>query len=134
MKLSGLIDRFSGEKFKLKQKIEEVRVPRDERVVIYETPDVLVVRPMTHRASCKYGHGTPWCVSVPSNERWFDTYTKKGLLYMVILYKHDKESGQKYEYYKLAMYKKATTKNETWYDIKDKRVMNIDMFKKFHSL
>ena len=115
----------------MKNKIlKEVRVPRDERVEVYKDDLTLVIRPLTHRASCKYGHGTPWCTAVPSNETHFDQYTADGELYYVILYKEDAD-GNRYEFYKLALFKKSTTKNESWYDIKDKRVYNIDMFKQF---
>jgi hypothetical protein len=44
----------------------EKRVSKDEKIDIYRDADYIVVAPLTHLASCKYGTDTGWCISVPS--------------------------------------------------------------------
>ena len=51
--------------------LNEVKAKADERDKIYQDDRLLVVAPLTHRASCKYGAFTNWCTSVPSNDEHF---------------------------------------------------------------
>lgn len=44
----------------------EKRVAKSDKVDIYRDGDYIVVAPLTHLASCKYGTDTGWCISVPS--------------------------------------------------------------------
>lgn len=55
----------------------EKSVKKEDRVDIYRDNDYIVVRPLTHEASCKYGNnsgsGSGWCISVPSDSSAWDS-------------------------------------------------------------
>jgi hypothetical protein len=50
---------------------------------IYEDDRFIVIVPKTHKASCKYGSFSNWCVST-SNDHYFREYTKEGMLAFII--------------------------------------------------
>lgn len=47
----------------LSQIVEKFKIEPDDRLKIYESDNFLMVVPLTHTASCKYGAGTKWCVT-----------------------------------------------------------------------
>lgn len=51
--------------------LNEVRVPRDERVEIYKDNNIIIVVPLTHRALRKYAHECQWCIN-SDIEEWED--------------------------------------------------------------
>ena len=46
-----------------KEKLNEVRVPRSERVELYKDDNIIVVVPLTHRALQKYATNCLWCIN-----------------------------------------------------------------------
>lgn len=44
---------------------------------LYETDEILVVKPLTHKASCKYGSGTKWCITMKNTDKYWNHYTRK---------------------------------------------------------
>jgi len=66
----------------------------------------LIVRPLTHEASLKYGANTRWCTASKSNPYQFFRYTEEGILVYCI----NKETG-----YKLAFH--MFKENNSFYDI-----------------
>lgn len=66
---------------------------------IYEDNHILVVSPKTHQASCYYGAGTRWCVSMRDRPSYFGDYTIDSKLYFVILKGKSKENV----FYKIAI-------------------------------
>ena len=46
-----------------KEKLNEVRVPRSERVELYKDDNIIVVVPLTHRALQKYATNCQWCIN-----------------------------------------------------------------------
>ena len=80
------------------QLINEVRVKSEDRVKLYQDDETLIVAPLTHTVSCKYGSNTPWCVSLPSKTTYFDEYIKHGDLIFVI-FKKPNSKEQKFAYY-----------------------------------
>ena len=56
--------------------INEVRVPRDERVQLYKDDNIIVVVPLTHRALQKYANSCQWCINDDINE-WEDFHQGK---------------------------------------------------------
>jgi hypothetical protein len=62
----------------------EGSVKPDERVKIYDDNNFLVVRPLSHTASRKYGCYSKWC-SATSNKDEFDRYNSSGnyLIYII---------------------------------------------------
>jgi len=55
----------------------KVKVSKDEYVKLFEDETILVLKPLTHQASCKYGAGAKWCVSSRSTDDFWKNYTKK---------------------------------------------------------
>lgn len=58
------------------QVINEVRVPREERVQLYKDDNIIVVVPLTHRALMKYAHKCQWCINDDKSE-WEDYHQGK---------------------------------------------------------
>jgi hypothetical protein len=61
--------------------INEIRVPRSERVELYKDDNIIVVVPLTHRALQKYAHQCQWCINDDKGE-WEDYH--KGLHAVII--------------------------------------------------
>lgn len=52
--------------------------------VIHTDKEWLVIRPLTHHSSLKYGSTTKWCTASDKNPNYFLRYSKRGiLLYMI---------------------------------------------------
>jgi hypothetical protein len=81
---------------------------------LYEDNNILIVRPLTYEASCKYGAGTKWCTAMSSESSYFKSHTREEqALYYIILKKFNKDN----KFYKMAVH--LTPNNETWYDSTD---------------
>lgn len=64
---------------------EEKTFNKDEHVVILdETDDYILVRPLTHRGSLKYGASTRWCTASKNDASIFNRYVESGLLVYLI--------------------------------------------------
>lgn len=85
---------------------------------LYEDSNILIVKPLTFEASCKYGSGTRWCSTMANTPTYFKQYTSGNdqSLYYVILKKFDRNN----KFYKIAIHKKPG--EETWYDSTDERM------------
>jgi hypothetical protein len=85
---------------------------------IYEDSNILIVKPLTYEASCKYGAGTRWCTTMANEPRYFNQYTQGDdqSLYYIILKKFDRNN----KFYKIAIHK--TNGGEVWYDSTDERM------------
>ena len=60
----------------LREELNEVRVPRSERVELYKDNNIIVVVPLTHRALQKYAHQCQWCINDDIYE-WEDYHKGK---------------------------------------------------------
>lgn len=49
---------------------EKFKVASQERIKLFENEDFLLVLPLTHLASCKYGAKTKWCTSAKDDDMW----------------------------------------------------------------
>ena len=56
---------------------------KNEKRVIYESDNLLIISPQTKEAAIYYGKNTKWCTS-GLKDNLFDDYNKKGPLYIVI--------------------------------------------------
>lgn len=74
------------------------KVKSNERVKLYIDDDHIVVAPLTHRASCKYGANSKWCTSVVSDSTAWDDTIKKGALVYIIMRKSDLKYAIYYDY------------------------------------
>jgi len=102
------------EKSKSQQKKDDVSGAEK----IYEDSNILIVKPLTYEASCKYGAGTRWCTTMANEPRYFNQYAKgpDQALYYIILKKFDRNN----KFYKIAIHK--TNGCEVWYDSTDERI------------
>lgn len=88
-------------------KIFEKRVPKSGRDNIYRDDKYIIVSPLTHNASCKYGAFSDWCISVPGDDYMWDNNTNENRKTIVIIliqrglqYNKEREDIiQKYKYY-----------------------------------
>ena len=62
---------------------EQERLVKSEAEKLIDSPNFKVIIPKTEAASCLYGKGTKWCTS-GENDNYFDSYSKKGPLYIII--------------------------------------------------
>lgn len=107
----------------------EENVPvSDEREKIYQDDKWTVIIPKTHKASCKYGVHSGWCVSV-DNDHYFNSYTRDGMLAFVLW--RGKQEGQRDMNrdgeYKVAVnvkYDRPQYKNWEWWNKKDTQMDN----------
>jgi hypothetical protein len=60
----------------LREELNEIRVPRSERVELYKDDNIIVVVPLTHRALQKYATNCQWCINDDRGE-WEDYHQKK---------------------------------------------------------
>jgi len=81
---------------------------------IYEDNRVLIVKPLSHGASCKYGAGTKWCTT-QSSPGYYEKYTMGNeTLYYIIM----KDFDMSNKFYKIALHK-GNYNVDTWYDSHD---------------
>jgi hypothetical protein len=55
----------------------KIKVDKSEYIKLFEDDTILVLKPLTHQASCKYGSGAKWCVASRTSDTWWNNYTKK---------------------------------------------------------
>lgn len=104
----------------LKNLVTEVSVKPDERVKIYQDERILVVAPLTHRSSCKYGANTPWCVAVASNDEHYKEYTENGILiYFIIKSPYPESKIQEYKFAYYHAFDPDAEEMQGWYDMAD---------------
>ena len=58
-----------------------------EAELIHRDPELIVISPKTHRASCYFGTNTKWCTAAKDRSDSFDRYSKYGTLYIFIYQK-----------------------------------------------
>jgi hypothetical protein len=94
-------------------KSQEKKIDSDAKK-IYEDGRILIVKPLSHKASCKYGAGTKWCTT-QSSPGYYDKYTtgNQGLYYVIM-----KDFDIKNKFYKIALHK-GNYNVDTWYDAED---------------
>lgn len=72
---------------------EEIKKAKKQIKVIHEDDDYLIIKPLSHMASVKYGYDTKWCTSSINECDYFYNYTKEGILIYVINKKTNKKFG-----------------------------------------
>jgi len=87
--------------FQAEQIKEEKTFKREEHIEVWdETDDYILLSPLTHRGSLKYGSGTRWCTASKYDEHTFNRYNKNGFLAYLI----DKKAEKPTNYSKLAFW------------------------------
>lgn len=84
---------------------------------LFEDKNILIVRPLTYEASCKYGAGTKWCTTSHGKPSYFESHSSDNqALYYIILKNFNRDN----KFYKIAIH--MTPNLETWYDSTDERM------------
>lgn len=87
--------------------------------VVFEDEEWLILRPLTHKSSMKYGMGTKWCTTQNDSPDYFQRYSKRG----VLIYSINKKTGLKVgTFYNLEPYDKEFS----FWDDKDNRVDSLE--------
>lgn len=97
------------------------KIKPEERVKLIDIPELVVVHPLTHAASIRYGHKSDWCTST-SNKNEFQRHSRNGMLLYVLMF--DTEDGKRKgdAKTKMALYRRyRQTKRPKWdaYDLDD---------------
>ena len=92
-------------------------VSNEDSVKLVDNDEIIIVKPLTHQSSCKYGSGTKWCTT-HKDSKYFKQYDEKGNLYYI----HLKNVGKDNNFYKMAAYFTYDGRREEWYDAQDKRM------------
>jgi hypothetical protein len=88
-------------------------------VKVFEDDEWLILRPLSEKASAKYGAGTKWCTTMEHND-YFDRYCRRGIL----IYNINKITG-----HKVACFKNLNPDDDTefsFWNIKDNRIDSIE--------
>lgn len=82
---------------KLLQK-QEKKQAKKQSIKLYEDDRWLVVSPKSWKASCYYGAGTKWCITMKENPSYWNRYIKNSTFFFII----DKKKKQDDPIYKVA--------------------------------
>jgi len=114
------------------EKAEETKedksfIKEDHINTVLESDKILLLQPLTHRGSIKYGSNTKWCTTTKNNETIFKNYTRDGLLFYLI----DKTETKSTDYKKIALYLEfksmGLNDNIRIYDVKDNYANEADL-------
>lgn len=83
-------------------KEEKTFIREDNIVIIEETDEYLLLRPITHRGSLRYGSQTKWCTASKNDLSVYSRYVRDGLLVYLI----DKKGDKGKNYSKVAFYQR----------------------------
>jgi hypothetical protein len=88
-----------------------------EIVKLLENDEWLVLRPLTHLSSMKYGSSTKWCTTSQYEPNYFTRYTREGAL----IYCINKLTGLK-----VAAYKNYDEKAMSFWNMEDNRIDSLE--------
>jgi len=101
-------------------KEEKSFVRKDHIKVLIENERFLLLIPITHQGSVKYGANTKWCTTTRGNDNLFNKYSKEGILAYLV----DKEGNKHEDFKKIAFSmnfaNSGLNENFTIYDVKDR--------------
>ena len=81
-----------------------------EVVKVFDSENLLVVRPTSYESSCLYGAGTKWCTASKQSSNHYENYSNAGALYYFITRGVDQSN----RFYKVALFKNDLGINEWW--------------------
>ena len=96
-------------------KLTKSEVKKLEANVLYNSDDLLIMIPKSHRASCYYGAGTKWCTTNKESDGHFKNYTNKGTLIYII----NKKEPETNPWYKTAILIEKSNGKVQAYDAPD---------------
>ena len=68
----------------IKNVLSKSEIKKLEAKVLYNSDDLLITIPKSHKTSCYYGAGTKWCTTNKESDHYFKKYTSNGTLIYVI--------------------------------------------------
>ena len=86
-------DKIMFELYKAKNK-ETFKNSKKETKVIFETKDFIILKPLSHAASCAYGYNTKWCTAMVNDPEYFYKHSKGNLVYVL-----DQKNKTKFGFY-----------------------------------
>jgi hypothetical protein len=113
-------------KQKIKEK-EEEKEAKKQRDIIYKDDRWLVVSPKTHTASCYYGAGTKWCVTMKNTDTHWRSYSKNATFFFII----DNTKTQEDPLYKVAYRVIGRRGNIEMWDATDREFSRNSVGKKY---
>lgn len=75
---------------------EITQTNRGQSRTVYEDDTVRVIVPEDETAACYYGQGTKWCTAATRGTNYFEQYSKRGPLY-ILLPKKPEYDGERYQ-------------------------------------
>ena len=88
-----------------------------EIIKIFEDGEWLILRPLTHLSSMKYGSSTKWCTTSEHEPTYFSRYIKNGAL----IYCINKKTGLK-----VASHRDYSEYSTTFWNMQDHRIDSLD--------
>ena len=88
-----------------------------EVVKVFESENLLVVRPTSYESSCLYGAGTKWCTASKQSSNHYENYSNTGALYYFIT----RGVNQSNRFYKVALFRNEVGINQ-WWDALDEKL------------
>lgn len=97
---------------------EEEKLLEKQIITLLDNDEWLILKPLSHKASLKYGARTKWCTATKGNKTYFNQYFSNGVLIYII---HKKDNV------KTAIHKKIQSKETTYWNAKDNEMDVFDM-------
>lgn len=92
-------------------------------VVLFKDKEWLVLKPLTHQSSKKYGSNTKWCTASEDAPQYFEDYSRNGILIYIINMKTGK---------KTAVHKLLRNNSVTYWNQLDKKIEQSETNLPFH--
>jgi hypothetical protein len=92
---------------------EEEKLLEKQIIKLLDNDEWLILKPLSFKASIKYGAETKWCTASKNDKTYFNQYTKNGILIYIINKKTNIKS---------AIHKKLSNKKTTYWDVTDNEV------------
>ena len=101
---------------------EQEQQAKKESQKLYEDSNYLIVKPLSHAASCVYGRETKWCVAMKDNPRYFDDYIRNSTFVYVI---NKKGKDSRYSKFALRIPQEKGKSIEVWDQADNKSTLDV---------
>ncbi len=85
------------------QNKEELKKCKKDIKIILDNEDYLILKPLSHLSSVKYGYNTKWCTAALNDPDYFYNHSYDGILIYVI----DKITNKKFAFYRKGIFKNS---------------------------
>ena len=132
----GLIPENDISNFKviddLKNQVNIAQLKMDEKsmekeiIVVFRDDEWILVKPLTHMSSIKYGYNTKWCTAMVNQQDYFKQYSSTGILIYII----NTKTGQKVGFFcqlKPGEYDDEFHEEVSFWSAEDRRVDSMEV-------